>query len=457
MSTRSTQIAIIGGGLAAFTAAATLRRAGVDALMIHPKSPGATAMWSGLGQVFGPASEPLAHSAGSVEAVEKTVQTLTTDRAERFAALTRRRPYHPYARLGLTQDDVAGHADDAVSDLGYAGFELVGRESVFPTAYAAPYPADLVASSTRHSTVHAGDTVGVVDCHALADWNANRLVDALNSTQSQSAVVIEAAPLTNIGGQSDHSVKVATRLSAALADGPAPLIDALTSAVDDNGLDLLILPPCLGRTWTEHVEIFEALERALPCRVAESAAVRNSIHGWRLDRFLRKQNEFEVSSARAVSAEVEKRKARAVEISGNMVSGTVSADVFIVATGRWIGGGLPKAAPLREPIFDVDLWLDGGPLRNPDEAWPPRLLDELPWGDHPLFRTGLGTDEALRPLDHSGAPVADNVFAAGRVLAGANPIWDGTAMGVDLITGRLAALYGLEYLGITAPREEATS
>ncbi|QDG54446.1 hypothetical protein FIV42_27985 [Persicimonas caeni] len=453
MSTRSTQVAIIGGGLAAFTAAETIRRSGADALMIHPQSPGATALWSGLGQAFGPAGSLLPQSAGSVEAAERVVQTLTTDRDERFAALSRRRPFHPYARWGLSRAEVGAHLKSALRSLDYAGIERVDEEVVFPTAYAAPYSADIVATSTRQSAITAGERVGVVACPALADWSAARLVDALNSTRPDTAVVVEAAPLSSLPGASSHSVKVATQLAAALEDAPGTFAAALEQSVDAHGIDLLTLPPCLGRSWTEHVEIFGALEDVLSCRVAESAAARNSIHGWRLDRYLRSRNALEVVSARAVSAAVENRSARAV----NTVSDTVSADAVILATGRWIGRGLPGSAPLREPIFGVDLWLDGGPIRNPEEAWPPRLLEELPWGDHPLFRAGVATDETLRPLDLNGAPAVDNVFAAGRLLAGFNPIWDGTTMGVDLISGRLAALFALEYLGIAASREEMTS
>jgi glycerol-3-phosphate dehydrogenase subunit B len=40
----------------------------------------------------------------------------------------------------------------------------------------------------------------------------------------------------------------------------------------------------------------------------------------------------------------------------------------------------------------------------------------------------------MQPLDAEGAPVLANVFAAGHLLAGFNPLTDGCAEGVALAT-----------------------
>ncbi len=453
MSVVQTKIAIIGGGLAAHAAAATVAAGGADAVMISPPSPGATALWSGLGQAFGPASDILTGSVGQVGAPVINPRAVYTRREQRFALLGHRRPFHPYWRLGLSLDAIAAVLTDCAADLGYPGLRLVDDGVVLPSAAAAPYPADVAATSVFASAVGRGESVGVVACPALADWYPERLVAALDAADGVQARLVEVDVFDELAGTSEHSVRVGARLAAALEPTPNRLATAVAKAADEFGLDLVILPPCIGRTWAEHRKLFGAITRAASCRVAEAAAARNSVHGWRLDRYLRAHPKLESIGARATAAEVDGQ--RLVRVTAG--DDTVEADAFILATGRWIGGGLPTRAPLREPLLGLDLWLDAAPVANPDEAWPPHLLDEHAWGDHPLFRAGVGVDQDLRPLTPNATALADNVFAAGRMLAGFNPFLDGTAEGVDLVTGRIAARRALAAVGIAVTSTEVAS
>lgn len=444
MSPRRTQIAIIGGGLAAHCAARTVHQAGADALMICPASPGATALWGGLGQIFGPSSDFPSRSVGLFGQAATLPTDLRVKHVDRFFALTHSRQFHPYQRLELKQDAVAECAAQALEILEYSGITNIRNEIVFPSASSAPFPADIVATSVVDSAILRGDRVGVVACPALADWYPQRLIDTLNSLEGPDAVLIEAAPLSQIGGRSMHSAAVAAQLDTRLGAEPMLLHDALAPQVKRGDIDLLILPPCIGRTHAKNHTWMQHLRDTLPCRVAESAAARNSIHGWRLDRFLRAENPIECIKGRASNAEITDHGVTRVQGE----HGPVEADAYILATGRWIGRGLPASAPLREGVLNVDLWMDGAPITEPAHTWLPHLLAKQVWQDHPYFRAGLATDRQLRPLDRNGDPIADNIFAAGRVLAGTNPIWDGTTEGVDLITGHLAAQKALAKIGL---------
>lgn len=451
--TPKTRVAVIGGGLAAHAAAATLADAGAEALMIYPSSPGATALWGGLGQVYGPTSDFWPRSTGLIGKRQREQRRLRTDRGERFDALCQRRGFHPYRRLGLDRGQVEDHLRACVDALAYPGLSIVEPELVIASPAGAPYPADLAASSVLGSAVAAGERVGIATCAALLDWYPERLAAALAGALDTPAEIVSLGPLETIDGVGQHSVRVAAQLRAQLSRDSGALADAVAAAAAERDLDTLILPPCIGATWAEHRDIFAELSQSTPCRVAEAAAARNSVHGWRLDRYLRANCRLETVSSRASEAHVDQRSLRRVQTE----SGAVEADAFVLATGRWVGRGLPAQAPLREPLTGVDLWIDGAPVPNPDEVWPAGMLQEHVWEDHPLFRAGLATDAALRPLDRDGSPFCDNLFAAGRVLADANPIWDGTTAGVDLVTGRLAAESALDFLGLPAPTTEAAS
>src|SRR5690554_5084810 len=138
MSPRHTQIAIMGGGLAGHTAARAVHQAGADAVMICPSSPGATALWGGLGQVFGPADDFPSRSVGLFGQSATLPTNLRQTRADRFFALTHRRQFHPYQRLGLAQDAIADTASQAIELLGYSGITNLANEIVYPSAAGAP-------------------------------------------------------------------------------------------------------------------------------------------------------------------------------------------------------------------------------------------------------------------------------------------------------------------------------
>jgi glycerol-3-phosphate dehydrogenase subunit B len=53
---------------------------------------------------------------------------------------------------------------------------------------------------------------------------------------------------------------------------------------------------------------------------------------------------------------------------------------------------------------------------------------------HPLHCAGSRVNADLQPLAASGSPLFDNLYAAGHILAGFNPLTDGCAEGVALAT-----------------------
>lgn len=446
MTERRADIAIIGGGLAAHAAAATLADAGADFAMIYPPSPGATALWSGLGSIFGPATEFLEASVGEFGAQSPPAPAFDTDRRVRFERLAQRRPRHPYLRLGLERDEVAAEAAAALESLAYPAWRLLDDERVVPAADATPFAPDIAARSVAASAIRRDEAVGVVDGAPVAGWRAERLAAALEDADGLSVHRVELSFWTGLDTAPEHPVRLATTLANLSTDDDNSfgerLVDELTDTVERLGLDLVILPPLLGRTHEEHTGWMATLRRRLPCRVAEAPQGRWSIHGWRLDRYLRALHGDRAVSARVRSAKVDGDRIKRLHTDGE----SVEAEAYILASGAWIGGGLPTRAPLVEPIFGLEMWLDGAPIPDPGEVWLPDLFERPPWRDHPLFRVGAAVDASLRPLAYGGDCALDNLFCAGRLLAGTNPFVDGSTEGVDLVTGRRAARSALSHL-----------
>jgi glycerol-3-phosphate dehydrogenase subunit B len=62
----------------------------------------------------------------------------------------------------------------------------------------------------------------------------------------------------------------------------------------------------------------------------------------------------------------------------------------------------------------------------------------------PVARTGVSVDARLRPSDHQGAAVYENLHATGAILAGATPWKEKSGDGISLATGYAAATHIVE-------------
>ncbi len=105
---------------------------------------------------------------------------------------------------------------------------------------------------------------------------------------------------------------------------------------------------------------------------------------------------------------------------------------ILLATGGFAHGGLESENPktVHESVFDLPVvqTLKG-------KSWSrARYLDA-----HPFARIGVETDATGRVLDSTGAPIADNLWACGSLLAGADRMTEGSREGIAL-SSALAAV-----------------
>jgi len=139
---------------------------------------------------------------------------------------------------------------------------------------------------------------------------------------------------------------------------------------------------------------------------------------------------------------VEGRRCTGVEVASLGHPTLFRADQFILATGGVYNGGIQtdESGRVWEPLFDL-------PVVTPEvesraDWYHDTLLIER---GHPIHRqTGLRVSTDLLPLDAAGEPVLDNVYVAGQLLAGFNPLTDGCAEGIALATAYKAVHTALE-------------
>jgi glycerol-3-phosphate dehydrogenase subunit B len=122
-----------------------------------------------------------------------------------------------------------------------------------------------------------------------------------------------------------------------------------------------------------------------------------------------------------------------IEILHPPVVNSYSADHHILATGRFIGGGL-KAD--REKISES---LFGLPVVQPAsrQDWFQKTFFSDP--PHPIHQAGVPVDSSFRPLNEKGEPLLENVRVAGTILAHHHCIEEKSREGLEISTGYMAA------------------
>ena len=130
-------------------------------------------------------------------------------------------------------------------------------------------------------------------------------------------------------------------------------------------------------------------------------------------------------------ATVSRKRCEKIHVSNPPVQTSYSADRFILATGRFIEGGLAATRDkIVEPIFDL-------PVSQPQsrEEW----FEKSYFSRHLIHQAGVLTDSRLRPVDERGNVILDNVWVAGSILAHHDSVAGKSREGVEIASGYWAA------------------
>jgi anaerobic glycerol-3-phosphate dehydrogenase len=94
----------------------------------------------------------------------------------------------------------------------------------------------------------------------------------------------------------------------------------------------------------------------------------------------------------------------------------ITARSFVLATGKYLSGGITAAEQFHESVFDLPIWLEhlGDVFSAPD---PLPLTDAVRAEWQPVLHAGVHTDAMSRPVDRTGQPLFNNVFVAGTIRA----------------------------------------
>jgi glycerol-3-phosphate dehydrogenase subunit B len=399
-------VLVIGGGAAGAAAALAAAAGGARTMLVRP-GPGATALCAGGWPDLPPAGFAAALAAAGLPLRAGT------------AALP-----HPDGRLLSCAAAPVSHARACVPATGETAGARASGESG--------------ESGGTGETEEAGSLPALV-CgiaglpsfrpHALAAlWaDAARLpTDALQPV------------LLTLAGTPAAGWSAAT-LGTLLQRDVGSLAGAVARAARERGAVRAILPAVLGLD--EHGRVHAALESGAGLPAGEALAVAPSLPGWRLDHaLLQALAEAGVrvfggrvvggSAAGSTVEHVAVAAAAAVRATGAAAPPTaaqpfaaqpfaVRAGAYVLATGKFIGGGVAAGTRYEETVLGLPVAVLHGGRRFTDAAESLAVTEAARTAAQPVLNAGVTADAGGRPLDEAGDVAYHNVLVAGSIRAGA--------------------------------------
>jgi glycerol-3-phosphate dehydrogenase subunit B len=174
------------------------------------------------------------------------------------------------------------------------------------------------------------------------------------------------------------------------------------------------IPAVLGIYRSEELRI--KMEQILNLPVFEIPTFSPSVPGLRMkEKFIEKLNEKGVKTevnSRIEKIEKDKDNNFVLTLENNFQKQKISAENIILATGRFLGGGLnADKRKVFEPL--MGLYVD-----QSESGYDWYDKDFFAGKGHAINRCGIPADRYFRPVDKYGIVRDENLYAAGSILAG---------------------------------------
>ncbi len=430
-------VAIIGGGFAGFIAGITALKENKKVVLIR-KSQGATALSTSLVDVVGYYSpDPFEPYLSPVDGIKNIIK---------------RNPYHPYTILqsdtGLDCfiDSFCNAIDFLKSSLENSG--LIYNGGLDKNAFFLNNIGTTKVSCLAPSATFSGEmsnfkekNVVFIGFKGFPDFNPNFLVKAVNELKSNYNLIKNtefSGCYINFPTFENRGDIVSVEMAKAIDSDDKvkeELINRIGEISKGNDKSFSVgVPPVLGLD--EHFTIYNYLKSYFD--IFELVLPPPSVPGYRLQRALEKEflkNNGEIIQAEVVSFVNDKTNIKYINAEYYEKVIEVRAKNYILATGKFIGGGINSENPIVEKIFKLPIFIEGRCIKD---IPPYKLFKDEVFASHPIFSAGVRINKNLQPLDENMNVVYDNLFSAGGIIGGYNYIVEKSGLGVCLITGFLA-------------------
>ncbi|MBP2664836.1 MAG: glycerol-3-phosphate dehydrogenase, anaerobic, subunit [Firmicutes bacterium] len=411
---RTSDVIVIGGGLAGLTAAIAAVGRGRQV----------TLMTSGAGT--------LAIGGGTIDLLGYLENNTLV--ATPRAGLSLLPPEHPYSKVGSqVVEDAVQFFLTMCQEESFAYTGGLDQIQWLPTAIGTVKPSCLVPLTMDSTPIQTASQVVVVGFTRLKDYFPELISKGLGTIpgfQKEYQEIVVDPGFT--GGRDVTTLDIARWLDT--IQGQQVCREQLVKHMKPGSV--VIIPPVLGSRPSYVVR--DTLEKMLNCKFVEAVIMPTAVVGLRLRAMLlqraKRLGVTIMEQAHVVKAVQESKRVTAV-ITGNVDrERSYPTKAVVLATGGFFGGGIvAEHDSIGEPIFDL-------PVTAPAEReeWGTRNL--FADAAQPFAKIGIQVDTNLRPVNSEGQVVLENVYVAGRNLAGYDYCLEKSGNGVALVSGYKAGL-----------------
>lgn len=400
---------VIGMGLSGLMAAKTSAEYGKKVLIVG-KGMGSLCLFSNTIDVLGSITKPLKIKDGLSQWIKN-------------------HPEHPYSKVGLEKIFEALSSFLSLFPSPYSFQTIDQMNCLLPTGAGTLRPTYLIpVTMTGGASFDGGNTL-IVGFKGFKDFYAHYVADQL-----------KCRGITLSLSDAFHNEMTATALARLME---------IKSFRENIGKEIkkqlhdetrVGFPAILGLHHS--VAVKKNLEEIIGAQLFEIPVLPPSIPGMRIfNRFKQRLIEEGVTFllGYSVSKTVTKgRRCEGIEVLHPPVITSCSADHYILATGRFMGGGLKAdLEKVFEPIFDLPI-----PQPKSREDWFEKEFFTDP--AHLIHRAGILIDSSFRPVDEKGELILENLRVAGSILAHHDSIDEKSREGIEIATGYMAAKYAME-------------
>jgi len=338
-------------------------------------------------------------------------------------------PEHPYAKVGLTRIEEALSSFVSLFPPPYSFHTFDQMNCLVPTGAGILRPTYLIPTTMTGAAPFDEKQTMIVGFEGFKDFYSHYVADQLKcrginlqlpgpSYQERTSTALarlmeEQSFRENIGWEIKKQLHGETRVG---------------------------FPAVLGMN--DPIQVKHYLEEITGTKIFEIPILPPSVPGKRIfDRFrewLIKKGVTFLLGCPVLKTTVTEKRCPGIEVVHPPVTTSFSADRFILATGRFVGGGLKAdAEKIVEPTFHL-------PVHQPPsrEGWfGNRFFSDLP---HPIHQAGVLANASLQPVNERGDVILENVWVAGSLLAHHQCVDEKSREGIEIATGYMAAKCAME-------------
>ena len=326
-------------------------------------------------------------------------------------ALVRDIPDHPYARLA--KEDIHAAFEETLTFLKEAGLPYIrkmNQNSRVLTSLGTLKPTYCVPQSMWNGVTALENKPSclLIDFRGLKGFSARQIAAALKNEWPDLRTARVSFPDT------EHLNEVfAEHMASALILPRNRDKFARTLQPHIKNAQIVGLPAILGLYRSQ--EVVSELQKMIGVPLFEIPTIPPSVPGLRLkeafERGLRAKGVQYLSQNRALAVRHRTDEHFEVDIGRTTAELTIQSRGIILATGRFIGGGLhADRKRIKETVFDL-------PVYQPRSRSDWHRRDFLDSRGHLVNQAGVEIDASFRPLNSSRQPAFKNLFAAGSILA----------------------------------------